>query len=224
MSVFAVIRVDPDEFELGRILAMAPETTVVLESMVPLGERAVPFVRVLDGDYQAFEDHVRGHAAVERFQLTAEHDGERLYALQWSTSDETLVEAFRDHDATLLEGKGTATVWRFELRFPSHEALSAFVDHCSAVDLDVSVTRIYNPTKPDGSPWYGLSDTQRKTLVRAVSQGYYDVPGRISTKELGEQLGVSDQAITERLRRGISTLVENTLMATEFDEETGFEE
>lgn len=76
----------------------------------------------------------------------------------------------------------------------------------------MDIERIFNPTKPDAGPWYGLTATQRETLTYAAEEGYYSLPRQISTKELADRFDVSDQAITERLRRGIATLVMNTLL------------
>lgn len=70
--------------------------------------------------------------------------------------------------------------------------------------------------------WYGLTEPQRETLTRAVQGGYYSIPRRMSTKDLAEELGISDQTVTERLRRAIVTIVENTLMA-EAEAETAFD-
>jgi predicted DNA binding protein len=56
-----------------------------------------------------------------------------------------------------------------------------------------------------------VTGPQREALVLAVERGYYDIPRRCSTAELAAVLGVSDQAVSERLRRGIATLVERTL-------------
>ncbi|ERG89195.1 MAG: putative DNA binding protein [halophilic archaeon J07HX5] len=58
-----------------------------------------------------------------------------------------------------------------------------------------------------------LTDAQLEAMTAAVENGYYDIPRDISTAELGDQLGISDQAVTERLRRGISTLAANTMLA-----------
>jgi len=117
--------------------------------------------------------------------------------------------------AALLGATGGADRWEIELRFPSHETLSDFQAYYVDHDIPVSIEKIYNPTKPDAGPWYGLTAVQRETLTNAVEDGYYSLPRRISTKELAAEFDVSDQAVTERLRRGISTLVTNTLLAAE---------
>ena len=71
--------------------------------------------------------------------------------------------------------------------------------------------------------WYGVTQPQRETLMRAVQRGYYSIPRQMSTQDLAEDLDISDQAVTERLRRAIVTLTENTLIAMqdELEEEFG---
>jgi predicted DNA binding protein len=119
----------------------------------------------------------------------------------------------------MLHAVGKPQTWHFELRFPSHEQLSAFQEFCKGGHITLTVTRIYNPTKPGSGPYFGLSKPQRETIVRAVEGGYYSIPRTISTQALADEFGISDQAVTERLRRAISTLVENTLIGTEEDEQ-----
>lgn len=43
MSVIAEISIPATEFELGRVMDILDSGTVELESLVPTGERAVPF-------------------------------------------------------------------------------------------------------------------------------------------------------------------------------------
>jgi len=114
----------------------------------------------------------------------------------------------------VLEATGGAPRWSFQLRFPTHEALSTFQEDCFEDDIPLDVSGIYNPTIPDAGPWYSLTTPQRETLMAAVEMCYYSVPRRSSTQDLAEEFDVSDQAITERLRRAIETLVTNTLLLT----------
>ncbi|WP_372479854.1 helix-turn-helix domain-containing protein [Halomicrobium sp. HM KBTZ05] len=218
MSVIADLRVPATKFELGRILAMEQPVSVVLETMVPMGQQTVPFFWVHDHDRDVFEEAVREHHAVERLREVEVHEHRVLYAFRWRTDSDELFAAFAEADAQLLEATGHTDIWEFELRFPDHEHLSTFKEYCDDADIDLDVRRIYNPTKPESGPYYGLSHAQREALSTAVSEGYYSIPRRISTKELGGRLGISDQATTERLRRAIITLTEHTLL-TEDDGE-----
>ena len=218
MSVIAEVTVPSAAFELGQILRVEGPTQVTLETMVPLGGRPTPFVRIRDDARETFERSVRDHPAVNDINPVDTHDDETLYSLDWEPSDASLFGTILDLDAVLLDASGDAEAWGLELRFPTHEALSEFQEYYVEEDIDVSVDRIYNPTKPDAGPWYGLTPPQRETLAHAVEAGYYSLPRRISTQELADTFDISDQAVTERLRRGISALVRNTLLIDDPDE------
>lgn len=218
MSVIVELTLPAESFELGQMLRVEGETRVTLETMVPLGGRPTPFVRVRNDARDSFEESVREHPSVEKITEIAAHDDETLYALEWEPSSGTLFERLLEADVALLGASGSADTWQFELRFPSHEALSEFQEYYTEQGVAVSIDRLYNPTKPDAGPWYGLTPPQRETLTRAVEAGYYSLPRKVSTAELAEEFDISDQAVTERLRRGITGLVTNTLLAT--DDET----
>ncbi len=218
MSVIVELTIPSAAFELGRILRIEEPTQLALETMVPLGGKPTPFVRIRNDARDTFERSVGEHPSVNEIKLVNTHDGETLYSLDWEPSDASLLRKILDLDAVLLGATGGADTWRLELRFPRHEALSAFQDYYTEENVDVSIERIYNPTKPDAGPWYGLTPPQRETLSDAVEGGYYSLPRQISTQELADSFDISDQAATERLRRGISTLVSNTLLVEEPEE------
>lgn len=215
MAVILDLSLPADHFELGRILSIENDTRVTLETMVPLGERSVPFFRLYDGDGDSFEDSVGNHPAVEDIHVVSSHDNETLYALDWHISHDTFFSGLQKAQAHLLEATGTFQTWTFELRFPSHDAVSTFQTHCVDAGIPIDVERVYNPTKPDAGPWYGLTPPQREMLVRAVEAGYYSIPRQTSTNDLAAEFGISDQAVTERLRRAIITLTTNTLRVSE---------
>jgi predicted DNA binding protein len=211
MSVIVALSLPADEFELGRILDIQDDASVVLETMVPLGGRSIPFFRRFDGMGETFEAAISDHPAVDDIHVVSSHDGETLYALDWVISDDSFFDGIQQADAHVLEATGTARTWSFELRFPTHESLSAFREYCVGVDIPIDIKRVFNPTRPDAGPWFGLTGPQRAMLTRAVEAGYYSIPRQTSTKTLAEEFDISDQAVTERLRRAIDTLVTNTL-------------
>jgi len=218
VSVVAELRVAAGEFELGRILNSARDLDIELETMVPLGRQPVPFFVVHDEVSGAFESRIGGHPSVESITEVERHDGEVMYALDWDASRDRLFEAIDAVGARLDTARTTGDVWALEVRFPSHETLARFEERCADADIELTVTRIYNPTKPEGGPWFGLTGPQRETLVRAVEGGYYAIPRRMSTNDLAGEFGISDQAVTERLRRAVVTLVRNTVLVTDPEE------
>jgi len=217
MAVIAHLRIPADSFELGRILELESGGTIELENMVPLGQKAVPFFSVSDDVRESFEKNVGNHPSVDNILEVSRHDSERLYSLDWNIERDVFLEGVNSLGGQLLNATGTAKTWEFELRFPTHEDLSEFQEYCLNAHIPLEVGRIYNPVRPGTGMWYGLSAAQRETLMRAVNGGYYSIPRQMSTADLAKDLGISDQAVTERLRRAIQTLVENTLIAMEDD-------
>ncbi|RQG87036.1 helix-turn-helix domain-containing protein [Natrarchaeobius halalkaliphilus] len=224
MAVIAHLRIPADSFELGRILELETTGTIELENMVPLGEKAVPFFSVSDAVRESFEQNVENHPSVERIIEVTRHDDERLYSLDWSVGRDVFLQGVVDLQGQLLSATGTVNTWEFEIRFPTHEALSEFQEYCSNAHISLEVGRIYNPVRPGTGMWYGVTEAQRETLMSAVQGGYYSIPRRMSTQDLADDLGISDQAVTERLRRAIETLTENTLIAMEEELAEEFEQ
>lgn len=212
MTVIIELQVAPDEFELGRMMNLSEHTTVVLERMVPIGRTPVPFFRVRDEDRDTFEQTLQRQPSVERVTRLERQGDETLYALKWAASRDHFFAAMAETGAQLVSATGISETWAFEIRFPSHEALSRFHERCDEADISMTVDRIFNETAPGMGPWFGLTPEQRTTLISAVQGGYYAIPRRLSTQDLADEFGISDQAVTERLRRGIGSLVEHTLM------------
>ncbi|MEF8886891.1 MAG: helix-turn-helix domain-containing protein [Haloarculaceae archaeon] len=215
MSVIVELEVAAREFELGRILQVAGEARIEMETVVPAAERAVPLFWVYNDHADAFEAAVGGHPTVNRITAVDVFEDRALYAINWDASSDEFFGAVVANGGNVLNATGRAERWLFEIRLPSHGNLGNFQDDLEDADLSVEVLRVYNPTKPDAGPWYGLTPTQREALVLAVESGYYDIPRTCTTVELGEQLGISDQAVTERLRRAIVNLVDNSLLVAQ---------
>lgn len=212
MAVILDLSLPADQFELGRLLQMDAEASVSLETLVPLGEESVPFFRFQNGSPEVFESSVRKNDAVRDIHVVSTHNGETLFALEWEVSRDTFFAGLNETSGHILDASGTVDDWRFEIRFPSHETVSSFHSHCLDHDIPIDILRVYNPTKPDAGPWFGLTAPQREMLTRAVDAGYYSIPRRISTRELADEFDISDQAVTERLRRAIISLTSNTLL------------
>lgn len=152
MSVIAEISIPAAEFELGRVLALSESGTIELESLVPTGERAVPFFWVYEADFDAFEASVTEEATVEQLVEIDSYDDRVLYTFEWSVENDAVFRAIRAVDGYILNATSAGGSWRFELRFPSHEAMSAFQDECSEAGVGFEVIRVYNPSKPDLGP------------------------------------------------------------------------
>lgn len=215
MSVIAEFQIPPADFELGKILQVEGTTSIELETLVPLGERTVPLFWIHKSTRKLFVENVQQHPSVTEAAEVDRFDDRTLFTLDWDASQDAFFHAIDVSGGQIISATGTPEAWKFELRFTGHDDLSTFTEHCETEGISIDVVRVYNPTDPEIAPWYGLTEPQREAIMLAVRDGYYDIPRGCTTKELAEQLGISDQAVTERLRRAINRLVTNTLLHTE---------
>ncbi|GAD52618.1 hypothetical protein MBEHAL_1378 [Halarchaeum acidiphilum MH1-52-1] len=190
---------------------MPGRSDIELEDVVPLGDDVVPLFWLYETGASEFVETVESNAAVENVIALDETTNRTLYALQWDATRDTFLGSVTEFGGFLLSATGSGQTWMLRFRFPDHDALSAFSDRCSEMGVDLDVTALYNRTRPSAGRWYGLTETQYETLLLARERGYYDIPRRVSTQALADELGVSDQAVTERLRRAIRTLTDNAL-------------
>lgn len=53
---------------------------------------------------------------------------------------------------------------------------------------------------------------QREALILAVERGYFAVPRETKLEEIAEELGITRQAASERVRRGAETVLRKSLI------------
>lgn len=56
-----------------------------------------------------------------------------------------------------------------------------------------------------------LTDKQRKIVIEAMKNGYYDYPKKISSEELSKRVGVSKATLLEHLRKAEGRLLRNII-------------
>ena len=215
MSVITEFRIPPDDFELGRILNLDVASAIELETLVPSGNVTVPLFWVYEPVGDEFLDTVGSYPTVNSVTEMEVFGDRTLFRLDWDASQDHLFRCILNNEGQILSATGTSEGWDFELRFPTRDAMSQYQSCCENTHISLELIRVYNPTDPGVGPWYGLSEPQREALMLAVRLGYYDIPRGCTTEELADELGISDQAVTERLRRAIGAFVRHTLLTPE---------
>lgn len=144
-------------------------------------------------------------AVVESATPILERDGSILCEIIVDVDGKPLWQAITDNSAYLLGARGSADGWRFEVLFPDRSDISPFIDACDTLDLDIETRHV--DTSPFPQEDTAPSQFQADALQIALENGYWDVPRQTSLQTIADELGISDQAASERLRRGIRTLV-----------------
>ena len=212
------VGVPTTDFPLGRALAPAGEDArFELGRMIPTSDRIIPFLFVENTDIEALEARLAANDNVGNATLVDDFDGQALFRLEWPTGTDGFVHAVNDHGAAILEGIGTDERWEFQLRFPDSADIGAFNADCKRAGVDLDLKRLYHPDEPPVES-SGLTPTQRETLLTALEAGYFAIPRRITAEELAAELGVSDQAVSERLRRAQTAVFSALLLGDEADD------
>ncbi|GAB7020417.1 helix-turn-helix domain-containing protein [Halostagnicola bangensis] len=210
MIVITDISIPAHAFPLGRVLEKYPNVEIELERIVPLSEAIIPLFWVDAENADHIEETLEDDPLTKNVAQLTQTDSRILYEIQWSPDINGLVQSLIENDARILEAEGTADVWDFRLQFRTREDLSAFRDACEAHDIPLTLRRLYNPALPeDGGQ---LSSNQYETLIEAYREGYFEVPRGTSMDALAMEFDISDSAVSQRIRRGTSALIAETLL------------
>lgn len=211
MSVIVEFSIAGEDFQLGQILRNPPEMHLELEQIVPASDQVMPFLWATGKNHAAFEENVRSNPAVKELRKLDVIDDSGLYRIEWETKPTHLIEGITKADAVILEAHGNS-VWNFRLRFPDHETLSEFHNHVLENDIPVSLDRTQTLLEEtERGLRFELTQEQREALVLALERGYFETPSEVSLDELADELGITRQALSDRIRRGNKKVLDKAL-------------
>jgi hypothetical protein len=211
MTVIVEFTIGSDDFALGQVLSDTPDTHIELERIIPAGEGIVPFLWVRGTDLDRFEQQVSTHEMVSQFVALDRLDGWTLYRIEWDHPADSLLNGIDATGGAILEATRDDG-WQFRLRFPNHDALSQFYNYCTEQSIPIHIERSFTLTeKSDVGRQFDLSQPQREALLAALRNGYFDTPSQTSLDELAAGFDISEQALSNRIRRGTKEVLERTL-------------
>lgn len=200
MSVIVEFTLQSPKFVLHETLTSVPDARIEIESLDGLDPFRPAAVMWVNGDsLAAFDDAIRDDETVEDLRLLDEPQERRLYRFQFTTTvDVVIYPVLLDLGASLLSLGGQNGEWTARIRFPDRDALSEFRDFCTNREVTFRLERVYNEPDERDDP---LTDRQREALAVAYEVGYFDVPRGESLATVADELDISEQAASERLRR-----------------------
>ncbi len=208
------VEIPIDEFALRQTLSDLPSIEFEIERAVAHNaDRVMPFVWVQSDeiDRKEFELVLEDDPSLEQFELIADLDDEWLYRMEWITEIQTLIHILVEEKGTILASVGTQAGWNLRILFADRESLSRTFDYCQNHGLTLDVITIYQ-LEEGREGRFGLTEEQQDTLTFAFEAGYFNIPRKSNSKKLAADLDISHQAVSERLRRGYSNLIKNTLI------------
>jgi predicted DNA binding protein len=202
-----------EEFPLGSVFENLPGVTVELERLIPHETLIIPYFWVRGVDAKDIEAAFEPHAGVSNIRLVDSVADEYLMRAEWEPEYFGILSALAKANVVVLTGIGTQDGWRFEVRGESQEAIAEFRDYCQESDIPIAITAVHAmlPIQGEG---YELTETQREALVLAYERGYFDSPRETSLEEIADELGITQQSLSSRLRRGHRRLIAATLSSS----------
>jgi len=194
-------------------LERAPEMTLRDEEMYYVDDTAKFLFWAKDGDFEAFEAGLDADSTVADSKRIADAKNRQLYRITVTEKgyEATTFDLWQEYDIVLLELEGTVRGWTVRMRFPDQKAFDrnrrTIREHGRPFDL----LKLYDEVTGDTLE-HGVSEQQAQALVTAYRNGYFEVPRDTSQARLAEQLDISAQAFSERLRRGVAALIETRLI------------
>lgn len=212
MAVIVEFSVDREDFALGRVLSGPERGRIELERIVPTGDSVMPFFWVHGGDETGLEVSVAESDYIENLQLLERVGDRGLYRVRWTGEYEDLIEGINGANGAILEAGGDGE-WYFRVRFNDHQEVADFYNFCTEHAIAIRIGRVYTLTEESlQGRVFGLTDEQREALLLALRRGYFSTPRTVKMDELAAEIGISQQAFSERLRGGTEKVLRNVLL------------
>lgn len=209
--------VPAEQFALAETFTAHPDLSFRLDKLVASGEDAVmPLLWTRNVPPEELEDTLETDLTVHDATLLNEQEGESLYEMTWIDNIQLVLQMITNSRATVLDAIGENGRWKFRVLYPDRDEFSKTSDFCDSHGVDFDVRSIRDVDRSSASR-FGLTSEQRDSIVEATRRGYFEVPRGVTLEELSETVGVSHQALSERIRRASEGLVENTLLYEDAD-------
>ena len=203
--------VPTDQFVLEETLERIPDAELeFVRCAVHSSGRSMPFLWVSTEQPGRLDGALEDDPSTERVNCLSREDSRDLYSIDWTAGAARLIDRFAEAGGSILNVRGAADQWTFRILVPDRETASETFQTWCDDGIGPSLTRVGNLSCREGDKG-GLSATQHSTITQAFQTNYYDVPRGTTQEDLAAGFNVSHQAVSERLRRGHSHLVEQML-------------
>lgn len=215
MAIEASFTVEHEDFPLGAVFEQLTDVTIVLDRIVPTGEAIIPYFWISADDTDKLTTDLSGDLGIDQVKVIDNVEKQMFVRIDWNLAHESVLTAIVRTGITLLSGIGKDKQWTFEVRASEQQDLSDFQGYCQDHDIPIELTELHAISSLKSDREYDLTDGQRKALVLAYSNGYFDSPRDATQADLAAELGITRQAVSSRLQRGMRRLVASTLITPE---------
>ena len=211
MCIIAEFSLPHRELALAQTFSRVPGLVLEAERTVAhSAARSIPYLWAV-GTATDVEQELGADPTTRRVSWSTTAGSDALYEIEWAPAVERRIETLLDADVTVLTLVGRATGWTLRVRATDHETVAAYRNRLREATCSVTLDRLRTPESPVADGQFLLTDKQREALVAAQQLGYFDIPREITLSDLADELGISQQALSKRLRRAQQTITRDVL-------------
>lgn len=199
----------------GTVGALPDDTSVEFESTVPVGARVFPHCSVSGPGRDRVVEIIEDCDVVDAVDLVHDADTDNVYRVAWDEELPSLLVSLRAATVSILSAEASEDSVTLELRFPDQAACADFYAAYSDPDHPITISRIDTGASRSRQSTASITDDQREALLTALEAGYFEIPRRATLVDLSAELSISDSAVSQRLRRGMANVLENSIAAGE---------
>jgi len=170
-------------------------------------------LNAVHGEFDAFESGLAADDSVVEWVRFSDDDERRRYRVTLTEQgrDLSTYPCWSNDGSVFLDGNRHRDDWRFRIQFPDEASLQRYVSYCEDRAIDCKPIRLSRSDSSTFTKRFGLTSIQSQTLVNASQRGFFEIPRECTLEELADESDITHQALSERLRRGMESLVDSTL-------------
>lgn len=212
MSLIAEFDVSSPGIALSEAVSRTPEIELELIQQVGTDpERPYMFIWAEGPDLEAFERAMGADPTVAEIEPYARMDHQILYRMRITeAADVVCYPMWVELGAEQLEAGWSEGRWHVRMRFPDRDALAECRGWCEDNGVEFELRRVFADDEAEARA-IGLTAEQLEVLRVARDMGYFEIPRAASMAEVAAELGISSQAVSERLRRAHRFLADDYL-------------
>lgn len=212
MGTVVDMTIPTEQFALSETFDTVPDVQLSSVRVAAHGPRGVmPFLRSWSSKPEKLDDALKNDTSTEDVTCVSRDEDWALHRISWETHVQVVIGIFIQANGSLLGAQGEANEWKLRVLFPDQASVSETYNRWRKHGVDSSIKRVSGVSDIVNYSGIELSNCQQETLIEAFNTDYYDVPRGITLDGLAEELDVSHQALSERLRRGHRNLIATTI-------------
>jgi predicted DNA binding protein len=197
-----------DGFALAGLFEGVPDARVECESTFATPNDHVLLSIQTDENKHTVDAALQSDSSVGAVECFGERADGWTYRVRWGDHPRQLIQQLVATDVTLLSVVGQGGHWKFRLLAPDRDGISRAHDIMNELDCESDCLSISTFGGSTDSRRSELTEGQQEALEESFEAGYYNIPRDVTADEVADDIGISHQALSERLRRAYRHLVE----------------